>query len=155
MPYELDDKKNLDISPSTSPFDTHNFPTSVNDISTWLDGDKYIFASTEESNQANTSVECDQVSTVTPEIKIKQEINTSTSNYSLHFHLATFHFFTWQLGGLSTGTFRDAGGGLALVIKKITSRQQLFRNANSYRVKFSQINSLGTFVRQNSDQISG
>ena len=42
MPYELDDKKNLDISPSTSPFDTHNFPTSVNDISTWLDGDKYI-----------------------------------------------------------------------------------------------------------------
>ena len=92
MPYELDDKKNLDISPSTSPFDTHNFPTSVNDISTWLDGDKYIFASTEESNQANTSVECDQVNTVTPEIKIKQEINTSTSNYSLHFHLATFHF---------------------------------------------------------------
>ena len=68
MPYELDDKKNLDISPSTSPFDTHNFPTSVNDISTWLDGDKYIFASTEESNQANTSVECDQVNTVTPEI---------------------------------------------------------------------------------------
>jgi len=79
MPYELDDKKNLDISPSTSPFDTHNFPTSVNDISTWLDGDKYIFASTEESNQANTSVECDQVNTVIPEIKIKQEIDTSTS----------------------------------------------------------------------------
>jgi len=78
MPYELDEKKVQEPAPSSSPFDTQNFPTSVNDISTWLDSDKFVFIPSRENKTSNIKK---SMSLRVPEVIIK-EVDNSASEES-------------------------------------------------------------------------
>jgi len=81
IPYELQDSKRVEPLPGSSPFDTNNFPTSVDDISLFLDSDHLHFTTKTQDKHNDMEIENKSNSLTVPVIKVERNYH-SDSGYN-------------------------------------------------------------------------